>query len=177
MTGRHLVRVLALSLACALIVHGTAAAQIRGTATYRERISLPADAVFEATLEDISRADAPGGVLGRARIRGPGNPPIRFQIPFDASRVDPGHRYVVRGRIFIGPRQLLATDQTYPVLTWGNGRQVALLLHRSAETGGGESERAESQPGERAVVPTGSTSAIFTGDLPCADCPARMTPG
>ena len=172
MTGRHLARVLALSLACALSVHGTAAAQIRGTATYRERISLPADAVFEATLEDVSRADAPGSVLGRARIRGPGNPPIRFQIPFDASRVDPGHRYVVRGRIFIGARQLLATDQTYPVLTWGNGRQVSLLLHRSAETGGGESERAESQPGERAVVPTGSTSAIFTGDLPCADCPA-----
>jgi len=112
MTGRHLVRVLALSLACALIVHGTAAAQIRGTATYRERISLPADAVFEATLEDVSRADAPGSILGRARIRGPGNPPIRFQIPFDASRVDPGHRYVVRGRIFIGARQLLATDQT-----------------------------------------------------------------
>ena len=138
MTGRHLVRVLALSLACALTVHGTAAAQIRGTATYRERIALPAEAVFEATLEDVSRADGSSNVLGRTRIRGPGNPPLKFQIPFDAARVDPGHRYVVRARIFVGSRQLLATDQTYPVLTSGNGRQVALLLHRSAATERGE---------------------------------------
>jgi len=178
MTGRYLVRVLALSLACTLSVHGTAAAQIRGTATFRERISLPADAVFEATLEDVSRADAPSGVLGRARIRGPGNPPLKFQIPFDPSRVDPGHRYVVRARVFVGSRQLLATDQSYPVLTSGNGRQVSLLLHRSAttervaETEGTETERRETEPSERAVVPPGSGSAIFTGDLPCADCAA-----
>ena len=173
MTGRHLARVLALSLACTLSVHGTAAAQIRGTATFRERIALPPDAVFEATLEDVSRADTPSSVLGRARIRAPGNPPLRFEIPFDPSRVDPGHRYVVRARIFVGARQLLATDQSYPVLTWGNGRQVSLLLHRSAATERAvESERAEPEPSERAVVPTGTASAIFTGDLPCADCPA-----
>ena len=30
-----------------------------GTATYRERIALPSAAVFEATLEEVSRADAP----------------------------------------------------------------------------------------------------------------------
>jgi uncharacterized lipoprotein YbaY len=31
---------------------------VTGTATYRERIALPAGAVFEAILEDVSRADA-----------------------------------------------------------------------------------------------------------------------
>jgi hypothetical protein len=37
----------------------TAMAQtIEGTATYRERIALPRGAVLEATLEDVSRADA-----------------------------------------------------------------------------------------------------------------------
>jgi copper homeostasis protein (lipoprotein) len=30
--------------------------QVKGTATYRERLALPAEAVFEATLEDISKA-------------------------------------------------------------------------------------------------------------------------
>jgi copper homeostasis protein (lipoprotein) len=64
------------------------------------------------------------------------------------------------------------------VLTSGNGRQVSLLLHRSAaservaETERAETERAETEPSERAVVPLGSGSAIFTGDLPCADCAA-----
>src|SRR5690606_5821880 len=34
-------------------------ATIEGSATYRERIALPPDAQFEATLEDVSVADAP----------------------------------------------------------------------------------------------------------------------
>src|SRR5215218_2565684 len=130
MTGRQPVRALAISLACVVSVHGSAAAQIRGAATFRERIALPPEAIFDATLEDVSAAGAPSIVLGRARIRGPGQPPIRFQIPFDASRIDPGHRYVVRARILVGTRPMFTTDQSYPVLTGGNGRQVALLLHR-----------------------------------------------
>ena len=62
---------------------------IKGTATYRERIALPPDAVLEATLEDVSKADAPAEVIGRARVENPGNPPIRFEIPYDTSRIDP----------------------------------------------------------------------------------------
>src|SRR6188768_2941949 len=38
---------------------------VRGTATYREKIAMPSDAVFEATLEDVSRADAPAEVISR----------------------------------------------------------------------------------------------------------------
>src|SRR3990172_1248087 len=40
-----------------------AASAVTGTASYRERIALPPDAVFEATLEDVSRADAPAEVI------------------------------------------------------------------------------------------------------------------
>ena len=35
-----------------------AGGSVKGTARYRERMALPPDAVFEATLEDISKADA-----------------------------------------------------------------------------------------------------------------------
>ena len=42
MNGRHSVRALAISLLCVVSVHGSAAAQIRGSATYRERIAMPA---------------------------------------------------------------------------------------------------------------------------------------
>ena len=167
MNGRHSVRTLAISLLFLLGVHGSAAAQIRGTATYRERITLPADAVFDATLEDVTRSGAPAVVVGRARVSGPTNPPIRFQIPFDASRILPGRRYVVRARIVADGRPMFATDQSYPVLTGGNGRQVSLVLHRTT-TG----DDASAAPAERAVLPPNSRSAIFTGDLPCADCTA-----
>jgi len=39
-----------------------AGASISGTAAYRERMLLPPGAVFEATLENVSRADAPAEV-------------------------------------------------------------------------------------------------------------------
>jgi META domain/Type III secretion system lipoprotein chaperone (YscW) len=43
-------------------------ASLTGTATYRERIALPPDAVFEATLEDVSRADTPAEVVSMATL-------------------------------------------------------------------------------------------------------------
>jgi putative lipoprotein len=73
-----------------------AEASLTGTATFRERLALPANAVFEATLEDVSRADAPAEALGSTRTESPGNPPYRFTISYDPTRIDPTHRYAVR---------------------------------------------------------------------------------
>ena len=59
MVARRLRTLLALTAAGAiLLATGQASAQVKGTATYRERIALPPEAVFEATLEDVSKADA-----------------------------------------------------------------------------------------------------------------------
>ena len=41
---------------------------LQGVAAHRERIALPPDAVFEAVLEDVSLADVPAQVPGRARL-------------------------------------------------------------------------------------------------------------
>jgi uncharacterized lipoprotein YbaY len=89
---------------------GHAAEQVTGTATYRERIALPPDAVFEATLEDVSKADAPAEVIGRARVESPGNPPIQFEIPYDPARIDERHRYAVRARIVVAGKPFLITE-------------------------------------------------------------------
>jgi len=92
---------------------------LRGTATYRERMAPPPGAVLEAVLEDVSRADAPAEVIGLARVENPGNPPFRFEIPYDRSRVDSTHRYAVRGRIMVEGKPFFGTDRNYPVLTGG----------------------------------------------------------
>jgi len=110
---------------------------VRGTATYRERIALPPGAVLEATLEDVTRADAPGKVIGRTRVDHPRNPPIRFAIPYDSSRIDPRRRYVVRAQILVDEKPFFATDQSYPVLTGGKGKEVELMLRRGTAPGGG----------------------------------------
>jgi copper homeostasis protein (lipoprotein) len=211
MSGWHRVRALAMALACVVSAHESAEAQLRGMALVRERVTLPANAVFEASLEDISLGDAPDAVIGHTRIEGPGNPPIRFTIDYDPSRVDPRHLYRVRARVIVGSRQRLVADHSDLVLTWGHGRRVSLLLQRSnapytperevastdlsrsdltrSQVSRGEvthddfsrrdNSRSESARGESSTSAVsrggGSSStgaAIFTGNLPCADCTA-----
>jgi putative lipoprotein len=124
----HLVAAAALLAALA----GPAMAQsIHGSATYRERIALPPTAAFEATLEDMSRADAPADVIARTRVSPAGNSPIRFEIPVDLARIRPDRRYVVRARILDGDRLVFTTDTSYPVLTQGHGTIVAMMLRRA----------------------------------------------
>lgn len=70
---------LAFAVVVGLIANPAWAQTIKGTATYRERMALPPAAVFEATIEDVSRADAPASVVARTRITSPGNPPMMLR--------------------------------------------------------------------------------------------------
>ena len=113
----------ALVLFCVVGWEGQASGQVKGTATYRERLALPPDAVFEATLEDVSKADAPAEVIGQARIERPGNPPIRFEITYDPARINPSHRYAVRARILVGGKLFFITDRQLPSAHRGAGQR------------------------------------------------------
>ena len=109
----------------------TAMAQsIQGTATYRERMALPPAAVFEAALEDVSRADAPAETIARTRVASPGNPPIAFTIAYDPARIVADHRYVVRARILLDDKLLFTTDTGAPVITGGSPTKVSMMLRR-----------------------------------------------
>jgi putative lipoprotein len=120
----------ALAIATLAVAPAGAGATISGTATYRERMLLPPGAVFEATLEDVSRADAPATILGRALLESPTGPPFPFAIDYDPTAVDARHRYVVRARITLEGRLLFSTDAAYPVLGPDGPTQVELLLKR-----------------------------------------------
>jgi copper homeostasis protein (lipoprotein) len=100
-------------------------------------------------------------VIGQTRLERPGNPPIRFEITYDPSRIIAGHRYVVRARILVNGQLFFTTDRSYPVLTAGHGNEVELLLRRVGASG----------PGDEGAKPLGALPATFVGDLPCADCP------
>jgi copper homeostasis protein (lipoprotein) len=149
-----------------LVAADTAAAQsIQGTATYRERLAWPPSAVFEAVLEDVSRADVAAEVIARTRIVNPPNAPIRFEISYDRTRILSNRTYVVRARILIDERLAFTTDTSYSVLTGGYGNRVSVMLRRVSGV----------QPVARA--PQGADPlleplpATFAGTLPCADCP------
>jgi copper homeostasis protein (lipoprotein) len=146
-----------------LLAAPVGAQQVKGTATYLQRITLPPDAVFEAHVEDVSRADAKADTVGSVRIMGMGNPPFPFAIDVDPKRVDARRRYSVRATISVDGRVMFTTDRAYPVLTQGNPAEVALLLRAAGDR-------------RPAAKPDASTldglPATFGGDLPCADCPA-----
>ena len=101
-----------------------------GTASYRERVSLPAGALFEATLADVARADAPAEPLGRVTLGGSSGPPFAFTIPYDAARIDPRGRYAVRARITLDGQLLFTSDTLYPVLGAGQPDRVEILMHQ-----------------------------------------------
>jgi len=136
---------------------------VQGTATFRERIALPPGAVFEATLEDVSLADAPATVISVFRKEDAGNPPYRFELPYDPAKIVPSRSYAVRARVTLAGRLLFTTDQSYPVITRDSPTTVDLLLKRVAGAAG---RAGTGKPGELfATLP-----ATFTGVLPCADC-------
>jgi uncharacterized lipoprotein YbaY len=136
--------------ACTPVWAGT----LEGTAAYRERIALPPDAVFEAVLEDVSRADAPAEVLGRAKIDPAGHPPFRFEIAYDDAAVRPGRRYVVRATVTHQGRLLFTTDRAYPVLGGGTAPLTMLLVSARGE------RRSSPRFGPKADLP-----ATYEGEL------------
>lgn len=108
----------------------SAQSYVTGTALYRERIALPADAILEVTLEDVSRADAKADVISRVTLNDLGQPPFAFKIGYDPARINPRMRYAVRARITQAGRLLFITDQSYPVLTSGGGSTVSMVLRQ-----------------------------------------------
>jgi uncharacterized lipoprotein YbaY len=113
-----------------LVANEAMAQSIQGTATYRERIALPPTAVFEATLEDVSRADAPAETIARTRLTSPGNPPISFTIAYDPSKILAERRYVVRASILVDAKPVFSTDTAAPVITRGSPTSVAIVLRK-----------------------------------------------
>lgn len=117
---------------CLVAAGGAFAQNITGTATYRERIALPPNAVFEAVLEDVSRADAPAVVLGRHLLEPAGQPPFEFSIPYSPADIQPQMRYGVRGRVLLDGRLLFITDTFNQVLKTPQDTKIELMLRHVA---------------------------------------------
>ncbi|MDZ5601234.1 YbaY family lipoprotein [Pseudomonas sp. RP23018S] len=74
-------------------------ASLAGEVFYLQRIALPPAATLNVELQDISRADAPAITLARQAGPVKGNVPLPFQLSYDPTQIQPGHRYAVRARI------------------------------------------------------------------------------
>ena len=103
---------------------------IKGEAVYTDNLTLPKDAKFEVTLEDVSLMDAPSVVLGQTTIDPAGQIPIAYTITFDDEKIVLGHRYAVRAKITQGDELLYMTDTMNPVFTGNDTNEVDLVMKR-----------------------------------------------
>jgi putative lipoprotein len=104
-----------------------ASAIVTGTATYRERIALPADAELIVQLVDVSLADAPSTVVAEQRIA-PVRVPAAFTLSYDPARIDQRHSYAVSAKVERAGTLLFVTDTRHPVLTQGGGNAVDIVM-------------------------------------------------
>ena len=158
---------MSLAAATEAVVSSTSAAKIEGVASLPGEATLSGGSIFEATLEDVSRADAPAEVLGKVELPA-SSLPIHFEIPFDPSVVAPERTYSVRARIFVDGRLAWTSDRVHRVLTRGAGHSVEMTLKevpRREPSGHGKSDGDAAMPAHGLRLP-----ATFRGDLPCADC-------
>lgn len=102
-------------------------ASIVGTATYRERIALPPEAVLEVELVDA----VSGRRITRNTVLNPGQVPISFELFYDPNLINPDREYRVNARITVGNQVWFRNTTAYPVITGGNANQVEMVLTRA----------------------------------------------
>ena len=180
-------------LAVTALLGAQSMSRVTGTIAYRERIAMQPGWSVVVTLEDVSRADAPADAVAGVHNDRPGQVPLKFELPYDASKIDASHRYAVRAKILDGERVVFETTQTYLVLTQGHGSDVTVMLTMAPASpppapatnpapatkptppaaSGAVAEHTPVPPVRTLPPPVTLTNlpATFTGTLPCADCP------
>ncbi len=95
-------------------------ATLTGAVTHRARVALPAGAVVDVRLLDVSRADAPATTLARAEIVTRGEQvPLPFTLRYDAAAIQPGRRYLVQATITVDGRVTWRTTTQHAVFAAG----------------------------------------------------------
>lgn len=108
-------------------------ATVEGIVTLAEDEELPAGAVLDLELADISRADAAAERLASIRLAAPPEQPIPFTLHYDAALIDPRHSYAVTAALRVDGRLLFRSDTVHPVLTRGTGDTVEVTMTRIAD--------------------------------------------
>ncbi len=103
-------------------------ANLSGTVTYQEAITLSPDAMLTVELADVSRQDTHAKVLAEQIISNPGQPPIPFKLSYDPDAIVPNHSYAVQARIEWEGRLVFINDTRHCVITRGCPTSVDVVV-------------------------------------------------
>jgi putative lipoprotein len=99
----------------------------------RPPFSLPPQAILDVQLLEVSRADAPGVLIGRSRGVPSGRSPFPLMLSVLDGAIQPASRYGIRATVRDGDRLLFTTTSLVPVQP---GRPAPLRLELQAVDGG-----------------------------------------
>lgn len=111
-----------LTLAAAMLCPVIAMAEVKtlsGSVAYRERMALPAGAVVDVKLLDVSRADAPAVTLAETTITPEHQVPVPFSLEYDDAAIEPGYTYVLVARISVDGKLLYLNTTAHPLFRGG----------------------------------------------------------
>lgn len=135
---------------------------VSGTVTYRERIAMPPNAVVKVQVADISKADAPAEVIGEQVIDNPGNVPVAFRVPYDASKIVDNNTYAVSARIDVDGKLMWINTQRYTVITNGNPTSdIEVLVERVGQA-------AQAAPTTASETPAATETPAAPSETPAA---------
>lgn len=97
------------------VAFGAEEVKIQGEVLYRERISLPPNAVLTVQFTDVSLADAPASVIAEQKIDPAGQAPIKFELSFDPSVIQPQVTYALQARITVDDKLWFVNDERHAV--------------------------------------------------------------
>lgn len=117
------------AVALSLIFSGqvlAAPVTVNGEVTYREHLTLPADALLSVALVDLTRGGRPT-VQAQARIGNTGHVPLSFSLNFDDKVLVAGHEYGIAARILSGGAPIFANAEPFPVDPTAAQQQPAMV--------------------------------------------------
>ncbi|HVK52035.1 MAG TPA: YbaY family lipoprotein [Pseudoxanthomonas sp.] len=103
---------------------------IQGTATYRERISLPAGTQLQVQLVDRQLADSPAAVVASIDIPATQGPPFAFSLPFDPAKLRANGEYGLHASLRDADGRLWFVTDTHTPATPGSSAPVQVTLVR-----------------------------------------------
>lgn len=104
---------------------------IQGTVTYRDRSSLPRDAVMTVELREVYQQGRQPITVARETIAVGRQVPIPFDLEYDPTQVDSRRHYVMHANISSGGRQLYTMRQDTPVTINNTPNNLQLVLDQN----------------------------------------------
>jgi putative lipoprotein len=127
-----MLRTIGLIVAAIVLGAGAAVAEtLRARAVLAEPLADAEGLTLEATVSDVSRADAPSIFLAGVSFLTSGQPGYEFSITYDPAELQPQAVYALRVALSRDGHLVASTDTHYPVLEGGaaGAEPIEVLLH------------------------------------------------